>query len=149
MIPDWGAQGARGYLDELEDLEVADPVSVLGDDVVAEDCEELLAGGGDGAGVGVVVVVDSLRVVESTRVSGDADGATRSRSVTRSVLSVQPASTPTPSATTHKPVRNFFIVGTSLVDSNPRGCRLQWGCRRPAHCDTLVREFTPLKENSQ
>jgi hypothetical protein len=128
MTPD---RGARGYLDVLDELEVADPVSVLGDDVVADDCEELLAGGGAGAGVGVVVVVDSLRVVESTRVSGDADGATRSRSVTRSVLSVQPASRPTPSARTQKPVKNFFIVGTSLVESNPSGWRVQWGCRRP------------------
>jgi hypothetical protein len=105
-------------VDELE-LDVADPLSVLGEDVVADDSEELRAGGG--AGVGAVVVVDSDRVVESTRVSGDAEGegTTRSRSVTRSVLSVQPASTPTPRASAQTPVSHLFIVDPSVVDSNP------------------------------
>jgi hypothetical protein len=97
---------------ELEELDVAEPLSVLGEEVVADDSEELRAGGGGVGVAGGVDVVDSDRVVESIRVSGDAEGegATRSRSVTRSVLSVQPASTPTPRARTQKPVSNFFIV---------------------------------------
>jgi hypothetical protein len=108
----------RSYLVVVDELDVVDPELLPGDDVVADDSEELL--GGEAGGV-VVVVVDSLRVVESTRVSGDAEGegTTRSRSVTRSVLSVQPASTPTPSARTQKPVSNFFIVVPPVVDSNP------------------------------
>jgi len=122
---------------------VADPGSVL---VVADDSEELLAGGGGG----VVVVVDSLRVVESMRVSGEADGDTRLRSAppTRSLLSVQPASTPTPRARTQKPVSNFFIVvppwwirirrGRTAMEVPPeRGLRY------------AVRAIPPLKESSQ
>src|SRR5262249_50269680 len=69
----------------------------------------------------VVVVVDSLRVV----VSGDAEGAgvTLSRSVTRSVLSVQPAIMPTPSATTQNPVSSFFIVLPPRgFETRPGGC---------------------------
>ena len=92
---------------DFDELEVDDPGSVPEEDDVAEDSEDALGGAGGGV---VVVVVDSLRVVESIRVSGDAEGATRSRSVTRSVLSVQPASTPMPRARTQKPVSNFFIV---------------------------------------
>jgi hypothetical protein len=69
----------------------------------ADESVELLGGG-------VVRTVESLRVVESVRVLGDAEGATRSRSVTRSVLSVQPASTPAPSAITQNPVSNLLIV---------------------------------------
>jgi hypothetical protein len=120
----------------VDELDVVDPELLPGDDVVADDSEELL--GGEAGGV-VVVVVDSLFVVESTRVSGDAEGegTTRSRSVTRSVLSVQPASTPTPSARTQKPVSNFFIVVPPVVDSNLRGWWLQRGCRRRAACCTL------------
>jgi hypothetical protein len=93
----------------VEELDELDPASLLGALDVAEDSDELLAGGVAG---GLLRVVDSVRVVESTRVSGDADGpgTTRSRSVTRSVLSVQPASTPAPSASTQKPVSNLFIV---------------------------------------
>jgi hypothetical protein len=113
---------------------VVDPGSVLGEDVVADDSEELLAGGGGG----VVVVVDSLRVVESMRVSGEAEGDVRSRSAppTRSLRSVHPASTPTPSTRTQKPVSNFFIlVPPSWIRILGEG--LQWGCRRRAACGTL------------
>jgi hypothetical protein len=120
---------------ELDELEVDDPGAVLGEDDVADDSEE--AAGGAGGGV-VVVVVDSLRVVESVRVSGDAEGegVIRSRSVTRSLLSVQPASTPTPSARTAKPVSNFFIVvPPSRIRNRP--ARVQWGCRRRRGCGTL------------
>jgi hypothetical protein len=133
-------------LDELDELDVADPGSVPGVDVVADDSEEVLAGGGGG----VVVVVDSLRVVESMRVSGEADGDTRSRSAppTRSLLSVQPASTPTPRARTQKPVSNFFIVvPPSWIRIRREG--LQRRCRQRAACGTLVQAITPLKESSQ
>jgi hypothetical protein len=82
---------------------LVDPESVLGADVVAEDSEELLGGAG---GVGCAVA-ESLGSV-----LGEAEGDVRSRSVppTRSLLSVQPASTAVPSASTQKPVSNFFIV---------------------------------------
>jgi len=130
---------------------VAEPPSVLGEDVVADDSEELRAGGA-GAGVaGGVDVVDSDFVVESIRVSGDAEGATRSRSVTRSVLSVQPASTPTARARTQKPVSNFFIVvppwwirirrGRGAMEVPPeRGLRYAERLAKPGHM---------VKENSQ
>jgi hypothetical protein len=127
-------------LDELDELDVADPGSVPGVDVVADDSEEVLAGGGGG----VVVVVDSLRVVESMRVSGEADGDTRSRSAppTRSLLSVQPASTPTPRARTQKPVSNFFIVvPPSWIRIRREG--LQRRCRQRAACGTLCRRSHP------
>ena len=79
VTPRRSRDALRVYWDVLEELDVADPPSVLGEDVVADDSEELRAGGA-GAGVaGVVDVVDSDRVVESIRVSGDAEGATRCR----------------------------------------------------------------------
>jgi hypothetical protein len=139
-------------LDELEELDVADEPSVLGADVVADDSEELFAGGA-GAGVGevVVVVVDSDRVVVESLVLGDAEGTTRSRSVTRSLLSVQPAKTPTPRARTQTPVSHFFIVDTSVVDSNPArraamGVPVTGGLR---YAGRLAKPGHIWKENSQ
>ena len=131
---------------------MADEPSVLGADVVADDSEELFAGGG-GAGVGaVVVVVDSDRVVVESLVLGDAEGTTRSRSVTRSLLSVQPARTPTPRARTQTPVSHFFIVDTSVVDSNPArtaamGVPVTGGLRYAERLGEA--QVTPGKENSQ
>jgi hypothetical protein len=109
--------------------------------VVVVDSEVLDDAGGDdgvdGAGdaEGAVDVVESVRVdVVDSRdvVPGDADGAgagvTRSRSVTRSLRSVQPATRPAPSTRAHTPVSNFCIV------IPPRWIRttlsgLQRGCR--------------------
>ena len=98
---------------------MAAPVSVLGEDVVAEDSEEPLGGGGAG------VAVESLG-----RMLGEAEGDVRS------LLSVQPASTPTASARTPKPVSNFFIM---VPPSRIRNLReeLQWGCRQRTACGTL------------
>ena len=140
-------------MDVLEELDVVEPPSVLGEDVVADDSEELRAGGA-GAGVaGGVDVVDSDFVVESTRVSGDAEGegTTRSRSVTRSLLSVQPARTPTPRARTQTPVSHFFIVDPSVVGSNPArrgamGVPLTRGLR---YAERLAKPGHTVKENSQ
>jgi hypothetical protein len=113
-------RGARRvHFVELDELDVVEPGLVLGDGVVADESEELDAGGDAGGVVVVVVVVDSLRVVVSGDAEGEGAGVTRSRSETRSLRSVQPASTPTPSAKTQNPVSNFFIVPDLLVDSNP------------------------------
>lgn len=138
------------FLVVLEELDVLELVSVPVEGApggvvvdVAEDSDELLGGG-------VVRVVDSLRVVESIRVfgvPGDADGATRSRSVTRSVLSVQPASTPAPSATTQNPVSNLLIVVPPREVE--RGQGLQWECRRRAACGTLAATPPMVKLSAQ
>jgi hypothetical protein len=84
-------------VDDPDELDELDPVSVLGD---VDGLVELRGGGGVGA-AGLL-----------GRRSGDAEGDVRSRSVppTRSLLSVQPASTPAPSARTHTPVSSFFMV---------------------------------------
>jgi len=66
---------------------------------------------GDAGGGGVVGVAGVIG--SEGRVPGEAEGeVVRSRSVppTRSLLSVHPASTPAPSARTHRPVKNLFIV---------------------------------------
>jgi hypothetical protein len=89
-------------------------VVVVDSDVLLDD-----AGGEDGVdGVGdaegLVVVVESVLVVVVSRdvVPGDADGVpgARSRSETRSLRSVQPATRPAPSTRTQTPVSNFCIV---------------------------------------
>jgi hypothetical protein len=111
--------------------------------VVVVDSEVLDdAGGADlsGAGDAEGVVVDddvSVRVVVVSLdvVPGDADGAgagvTRSRSVTRSERSVQPATSPAPSTRAQTPVSNFCIV---IPPRWIRTCRfgVQRGCRREA-----------------
>jgi hypothetical protein len=119
----------------LDGLDVVELELPLGDDVVADESEELDAGG-DAGGVVVVVVDDWLRVVVSGDAEGEGAGVTRSRSVTRSLLSVQPAITPAPSARTQNPVSNFFIVPTSSW-IRIQGGRVQWGCRRRARWGTL------------
>jgi hypothetical protein len=89
------------------------------------------AGGEEGVGdaEGAVVVVESVLVVVVSRdvVPGEAEGAgagvTRSRSLTRSLRSVQPATRPTPSTRAQTPVRNFCIViPPRLSRTVCRGC---------------------------
>jgi len=91
-------------------------VVVVDSDVLLDD-----AGGEDGVGdaEGLVVVVESVLVesvlvvvVSRDVVPGDADGVpgARSRSETRSLRSVQPATRPAPSTRTQTPVSNFCIV---------------------------------------
>ena len=87
-----------------------DPGSVLGD---------VEAGGVELLGGGTVGVAGSTGRMLG-RVLGEAEGdVVLSRSVppTRSLLSVQPASTQAPSARTQKPVSNLFIVVPPQEDS--------------------------------
>src|SRR5688572_28776733 len=113
-------------------------VVVLVDSEVLDDVGGAGDAGGAGVAEGAVVVVESVRVdVVLSRdcvLGGDAEGAglgvIRSRSVTRSVRSVQPATRPAPSTRAQTPVSNFCIMVP------PRGIgirvrRLQRGCRRP------------------
>jgi len=109
-----------------------DPGGVVLDDAGGVD------GVGDAEGV-VVVVVESVLVVVVSRdvVLGDADGAgagvTRSRSETRSLRSVQPATRPAPSTRTQTPVSNFCIVVPPPVDSY----RVSAGCNGGAADERL------------
>lgn len=113
--------------------------------VVEVDSEVLEDDGGDdgvggaGAAEGVVdeesvrVVVDELVVVSLLPGDADGDGAgvTRSRSVTRSLRSVQPATSPAPSTRTHTPVSNFcIVVPPPWIRTADSG--VQRECRRPA-----------------
>jgi hypothetical protein len=88
-------------------------VVVVDSDVLDDAGGEEGVGDAEGA---VVVVVESVLVVVLSRdvVPGEAEGAgagvTRSRSVTRSLRSVQPATRPAPSTRAQTPVRNFCIV---------------------------------------
>src|SRR4029077_7067112 len=73
---------------------------------------------------------------------GEAEGdVVRSRSVppTRSLRSVQPASTEAPSARTQKPVSNFFIV-VLLMGFDPRGRAAMGGppARRLRYAERLA-----------
>src|SRR5207249_3885579 len=112
--------------------------------VVVVDSDVLDDAGGDGGVVGAgdadglvvddeeSVRVDELVVVSRDGAPGDADGAggtTRSRSVTRSLRSVQPARSPAPSTRAHTPVSNFcIVVPPRWIRTIPSG--LQRGCRR-------------------
>src|SRR5438552_2306943 len=92
--------------------------------------------GGAGDVEGAVDDEESVRVdvvLSRVVVSGDADGAgagvTRSRSVIRSLRSVQPATRPAPSTRAHTPVSNFcIVVPPRWIRTIPSG--LQRGCRR-------------------
>src|SRR5438552_16270699 len=92
--------------------------------------------GGAGDVEGAVDDEESVRVdvvLSRVVVSGDADGAgagvTRSRSVTRSLRSVQPATRPAPSTRAQTPVSNFcIVVPPRWIRTHPR--QVQRGCRR-------------------
>jgi hypothetical protein len=112
-------------------------VVVVVDSVVLDDeeGEEGVAEGVDGVGDadGVVVVVESVLVVVVSRlvVPGDADGVPGafSRSETRSLRSVQPATRPAPNTRTQTPVSNFcIVVPPQMIRTRVGG--LQPGCRR-------------------
>jgi uncharacterized protein len=114
---------------------VLDPVL----DVVSDGVEG--TGDGDVAGGGGGIV----RVVSRGPVLGDAEGAGRvwSVSLTRSLRSVHPASTPVPSAMTQTPVSNLFIVvpprGFDPRDENatgvPRTAGLRYARRERHTCE--------------
>ena len=114
-------------------------VVVVVDSVVLDDeeGEEGVAEGVDGIGDadGVVVVVESVLVVVVSRlvVPGDADGVPGafSRSETRSLRSVQPATRPAPNTRTQTPVSNFcIVVPPQMIRTRVGGCNQ--GAAEPA-----------------
>src|SRR5262249_45516666 len=81
---------------------------------------------GVGDAGGVVVVVDSVLLVVVSRpvVPGDADGVpgARSRSETRSLRSVQPATRPAPRTRAQRAVSNFcIVVPPQMIRTRVRG----------------------------